>query len=259
MKSDLLAAVLVWMLAACGNSPQQVSTEDTTKVNTDTNTLSAQPPPPAKATLEFVYGIDISKYQGDEIDFISRKQDTLSFVICKATEGLTMLDPDFKNNWKTIDEKDFIRGAYHFYHCADDPVKQAAHFLSAVDSFERADFPPIVDFEETSIDAGCAPAQVQKNLLVFLKQLEQKTGRKPVIYTDNNMGSKYLNNAAFLDYPLFIADYSNSRLPALPGAWKGKQWALWQKSEHYELSSTTDDFDIFNGGPGELQVFISKH
>lgn len=260
MKLFLTSAMLACMLMACGNASQQTTIGDTTKINTDTNTLAAtqpQPPAPAKSTLPFVYGIDISKYQGDEIEFINRKQDTLTFVICKATEGLTMLDPDFKDNWANITQKGFIRGAYHFYHCGDDPVKQASYFLSAVDSFATKDFPPIVDFEEASISPGCSVAQVQKNLLIFLNQLQQKTGRKPVIYTDNNTGSRYLTNTAFLNYPLFIADYSNSSSPKLPGAWK--RWALWQKSERYMVSSTTDDFDIFNGSPGELQVFISNH
>lgn len=259
MKFHFATLLFACFFMACGSNPQQTTTQDTTTATTDTAVASIPPHQPAKLTLPFVYGIDISKYQGDEIDFISRKQDTLSFVICKATEGLTILDPDFTNNWKTIDEKGFIRGAYHFYHCGDDPVKQASHFLSAVSSFEKDDFPPIVDFEETSIDAGCAPAQVQKNLLAFLQQLEQKTGRKPVIYTDNNMGARYLSNIAFNTYPLFIADYSKANTPNLPGAWRGKQWALWQKSESYVLSSTTDDFDMFNGSPQELQVFISNH
>ena len=199
MKLHLTSAIFVCILMACGNASQQTTIADTTKVTTGTNTVNApQPQPPAKSTLGLVYGIDISKFQGDEIDFITRKQDTLTFVICKATEGLTIIDPDFKNNWTNITQKGFIRGAYHFYHCGDDPVKQAAHFLSAVDSFSRTDFPPIVDFEETSIASNCPTAQVQKNLLIFLNQLEQKTGRKPVIYTDNNIGSRYLANALFL-------------------------------------------------------------
>ena len=64
---------------------------------------------------EFVYGIDVSDFQGDEVDFLDKQKDSLSFVICKATEGITYTDPEFQNNWKTIPEKGFIRGAYHFY------------------------------------------------------------------------------------------------------------------------------------------------
>ena len=62
-----------------------------------------------------IYGIDISMYQGKEVGEIHKKNDSLGFIICKATEGITYTDPDFSYNWKNIKEKSFIRGAYHFY------------------------------------------------------------------------------------------------------------------------------------------------
>jgi lysozyme len=259
MKYLLLPAAFVCLFSC--DSPKQ----ETTTTTTDTTTTRASAPDTngaittsaIKLALPLAYGIDISKYQGDEIDFIEKKQDTLTFVICKATEGVTSIDPDFRNNWTTITKKGFTRGAYHFYHCGDEPVAQARHFLSAVDSFSRTDFPPIVDFEEASIDKNCSFSQAESNLLKFLQEIERETGRIPIIYTDNNTGGKYLNNAAFQKYPLFIADYTNSGTPRLPGAWKNKGWALWQKSERYVIHSTTDDFDIFNGSIEELRKFIS--
>lgn len=259
MKYLIILAFLIYV--SC-NSPEQPAATDADTVTTTTSNIEFSAPDTANApkySLAQAYGIDISKYQGDEIDFIDKKQDTLAFVICKATEGITMVDPDFKNNWATITKKGFTRGAYHFYHCGDDPVKQANHFLSAVDSFSSADFPPIIDFEETSIDKNCAVTQIQKNLLVFLATIKTKTGRTPIIYTDNNMGAKYLSDTAFAAYPLFIADYQNGNKPRLPGAWKNKQWAIWQKSESYVIHSTTDDFDIFNGTIHDLNRFIRSN
>lgn len=261
MRNLLIIVTAFICLLAC-NSPKQDSTSSQTDTTSVTSTAvdrnpAADTTPTIKLALPFAYGIDISKYQGEEIEFISAKQDTLTFVICKATEGLTMIDPDFTTNWSTIDQKGFIRGAYHFYHCADDPVKQATHFISTVKAFEKEDFPPIIDFEESSIDKTCDVRQIQSNLLVFLKQVESKTGRKPILYTDNNTGAKYLDNQAFLEYPLFIADYQNGNTPRLPGTWKNKGWTIWQKSESYKIHSTTDDFDIFNGGMEELNRFIN--
>lgn len=253
----LIAAL--YILPACNTQPKE---QAGTPESADTNKVSAANPvtqPPAtKNTLPFVYGIDISKYQGDEIDFIKKKGDTLTFIICKATEGVTSLDPDFKNNWKAIDEKGFTRGAYHFYHCNDDPIKQATHFVSNVGSFDAEDFPPIVDFEEASVSSSCARSSITSNLLAFLKAVEQQTGRKPLIYTDNNTGGQYLDNAAFADYALFIADYKRTGPPSLPGVWKNKQWALWQKSESYEVDAIVTDFDMFNGGPDEFKKFIMQ-
>jgi lysozyme len=252
--------ILAVIICVSCSAPKQQDTTNADTVTTTASAIGSNAPDTTntapKYTLAQAYGIDISKYQGDEIDFIDKKQDTLAFVICKATEGVTMIDPDFKNNWAVITKKGFTRGAYHFYHCGDDPIKQADHFLSAVDSFSSADFPPIIDFEETSIDKTCAVNTIQSNLLVFLKEIKKRTNRTPIIYTDNNIGGRYLENQAFSEYPLFIADYQNGNTPRLPGAWKNQKWAIWQKSESYVIHSTTDDFDIFNGTIHELNKFI---
>lgn len=256
---QLLLFISITFFCSCITEEQDEKTSSATDtivpVDTVKKVILTQRPTTAEG---FVYGIDISKYQGDEIDFLNRKQDTLTFVICKATQGLTISDPDFSNNWKTITAKGFIRGAYHFYQCADDPVKQAQFFVSAVDSFASGAFAPIIDVEEASITSGCSASQVPGNLLKFLKQVQQLTGRQPIIYTDNNTGSTYLTNAAFASYPLFIADYNKTNSPLLPGAWKSKTWHLWQKSQSYKLASTQDDFDVFNGGLQELGVFINN-
>ena len=93
-----------------------------------------------KPTKTIVYGIDISKYQGDEVDLLNKKKDSLSFIICKATEGITYTDPKFHQNWQLISAKKFIKGAYHFYRCQDDPIKQAAHYLNTIQTFNNSEF-----------------------------------------------------------------------------------------------------------------------
>jgi lysozyme len=260
MRNLLIAIAVVVLSCNSANESNTSSQADTASITI--NAVDKNPvgdsTPTIQLALPFVWGIDISQYQGDEIEFLDAKKDTLTFVICKATEGLTMIDPEFKTNWNTIDQKGFVRGAYHFYHCIDDPVKQANHFLSTVNSFEKEDFPPIIDFEEASVSNKCPVASVKANLLLFLQQVETKTGRTPIIYTDNNTGGRYLNDSVFLRYPLFIADYNNGKEPRLPVAWRNKGWALWQKSESYRIHSTTDDFDVFNGSIEEFNKFIGR-
>jgi lysozyme len=203
--------------------------------------------PETKNTDSTISGIDISHFQDDEIDYLNKKGSQLDFVICKATEGLTYTDPDFTANWKTIQQQGFVRGAYHFYHCADDPTQQANYFLSTVGTFLETDLPPIVDFEENSIDKNCSKATIQKNLLQFLTILEQKTGKKPILYTDTNIGNSEISDPAFSNYYLWIADYNPVTSPTVPSVWKTKSWTLWQKTQNYSLDSYTNDFDVFNG------------
>ncbi|MFD0963120.1 GH25 family lysozyme [Pseudofulvibacter geojedonensis] len=209
-----------------------------------------------KEKVKFVYGIDVSKYQGDEIGFLSKKSDSLSFVICKATEGITYIDPDFKHNWNMISEKKFIRGAYHFYRSNDDPKAQAKNFIQALASIEKTDLPPIIDFEEGGIDQTQSVEQVQSTLLVFINAVEKALNRKVIIYTDINTGNKYLNKSLFATYPLWIANYNNKSQPDLPIAWKKNNWILWQKTASYKIGTNLNDFDVFNGSLSDLKGFI---
>lgn len=208
---------------------------------------------------EYVYGIDISKYQGDEIDFLNKKKDSLNFIICRATEGMKGTDPDFRNNWNAIAEKKFIRGAYHFYYCFDDPIKQAHHFLSVADSILPGDLAPIIDFEEESIDKKQSPAEVQADLILCMKEIEKITGRKVILYTNLNTSTHYLYDSFFSSRALWIADYKSSVTPRMPPLWKNKKWILWQKSHTYKVDANIDDFDMFNGNINDLKNFIKMN
>jgi lysozyme len=212
---------------------------------------------PAVASL--AYGIDISRYQGDEMKFLDVKKDQLTFVICKATQGSRHIDPEFAYNWKEIEKKGFIRGAYHFYTSADDPLKQAALFLKTVSSRLGTDFPLIVDVEGGGVPSKQSKSFVQNRLITFLKEIQKQTGRKPFIYTNNSTAKEYLQNPVFASYPLWIANYNHIKQPQLPAAWNTKNWLLWQKSESYHEGSFIDDFDVFNGSADGLRAYISSH
>lgn len=205
-----------------------------------------------------IYGIDISKYQHDEIDLINKSQDSLHFIICKATEGITYTDPDFSDNWKMIKEKGFIRGAYHFYISHDDPKAQAENYLNTISNINDNDLPPIIDIEGGGIDKLQSIDQVQSTLLSFLKIIENKLNITPIIYTNVSIGNKYLNTSEFANYPLWIASYGEREEPDLPSAWTNKGWLIWQKSDDYEVTNIKNDFDVFNGSLTEFNTFIKQ-
>jgi lysozyme len=121
----------------------------------------------------YTYGIDISSHQGQEIELMDKHADSLTFVICRATDGITFVDSDFKLNWSTIHEKNFIAGAYHFFESHDDPSKQVANYLKAVGEISSTDLPPIVDFEGGGIDINQSVESVSANLLAVLNELKK--------------------------------------------------------------------------------------
>lgn len=196
------------------------------------------------------YGIDISHFQGDLLEELSVK-DSLHFVICKATGGISYLDPDFHKNWEVVKSKGLIRGAYHFYYFVDDPIKQADHFISTVGVITKGDIAPIVDVEQGGLAPSISTEQMQRDLKVFLDYVESKLGRKPIIYTDTSFADQYLTDAEFAKYKLWLAEYTKDD-PRIPVTWKTKGYFVWQKSESYALDCTTSDLDVFFGELNDL-------
>lgn len=239
-------SLIILLLISCGTSVDNHTATDTNK--TDTNKVA-----PGTAHL---YGIDISSYQGDEIDFINKKQDTLSFIICRASLGITFTDPDFANNWKMISEKGFVRGAYHFYMCNDDPTKQAEHFIAVVGTLSPNDLPPILDFEELGLAGVTDANKIQSDVLTFLNAVEAGTGRTPMINVSPDFAAIYLTDPGFSKYPLWESDYINAAQPMLPSQWKSTGWTFWQKTDSVKVDGNVNDFDLFNGDRQKLDAFI---
>lgn len=240
------------LITSCGNADETDngnSTNDSTQVE-NRDTLSEQ------LTSTFVYGIDISKYQGDEVDFFEFKNDSLTFIICKATEGITYTDPDFSQNWTNITEKGYVGGAYHFYRSNDNPDQQADHFLAAISNVSQDHLPAIVDFEGEGIIGDPSADQVEADLLSFLNTIEKSTGRVPIIYTNHYIGNKYLTSSSFAKYPLWIADYSDADEPTIPSIWENEGWAIWQRTDSYSIGGVSNDLDLFNGSLQEFKAFL---
>lgn len=247
MNRIFLFACFITLLGSC-SSPGGHAGADT--MSSDTGKTKVSPAGPSR-----LFGIDISVYQGDEMDFLTKHQDSLSFVICRATLGITVTDPDFANNWALIQQKGFIRGAYHFFECDDDPKQQAAHFLSVIGTLSPNDLPPILDFEKKGLAGVTDTALIQRNLLIFLNAVEAATGRTPMIYVSSDFATSYLTNPAFAKYPLYVADYNGENQPDVPAPWQS--WTFWQKDTTW-IDSTTDDFDVFNGNTAKMQAFIHQ-
>jgi len=198
------------------------------------------------------YGIDVSKWNGNILTDLNM-MDSISFAICKASEGIDYVDPDFASNSKFLKEKGVIWGFYHFFHTGDDPIRQAEFFLD-VTGRELNAITPIVDIEQESLPLGVqpSPTKIQVDLLLFLNHLERNVGRVPMIYTDEAFANQYLNNETFAKYPLWLAEYSNEERPAIPIPWKEKSFKVWQKSSSYSVQSKLIDLDVFFGEIEEL-------
>jgi len=195
------------------------------------------------------YGIDISRWNGKLLNH--KLPDSIYFVICKATEGITLVDRRFKRNWKKVKSLGLTRGACHFYLVNDDPIKQAEHFWKHIKDRDTSDIVPIIDVERGSIkyDQKIDAVTLQAGVLTFLNHLEKLSATTPMIYVNVDFANQYLTHQNFSKYPLWIADYTSRDTPEIPNVWKDKGYTIWQKSSSYKIGAITNDLDVYNTTP----------
>jgi lysozyme len=187
-------------------------------------------------------GLDCSVWQ-DRIKWYDI--DTIyKFIFIRASESLKM-DNNFSYNWRHCK---IPKGAYHFFNPNINGITQAKFFLSFV-KIEKGNLPPVIDVEYCSYWRRCNKYTGAKNLRLMLEYIEQKTGVKPIIYTNSNFWNKYLFNYIKFDpnnYPLWIAHYYVIK-PNIPKGWK--TWTFWQYSAKGRLNNHYTDWDLnyFNG------------
>ena len=197
-----------------------------------------------------IQGIDVSHYQGD-IDWQQLRTAIVNkcpirFVLIKATEGASVTDENFSENFYQAREHGFIRGAYHFWSNKTSPRSQAQFFISNV-PLESGDLPPILDVEHKPKDRTVE--EFQRDILTWLHVVEDHYNCKPILYTYYKFKEQYLNDSRFEDYPYWIAHYYVDKME-YTGPWK-----FWQHTDAGHLPGIEGDvdLDIYNGSFYDLE------
>lgn len=201
-----------------------------------------------------VRGIDISHYQAfidwEMLRNASMNNDPVSFVIIKATEGTSLMDDNFNENFYEAKRNDFVRGAYHFFVPGMDAKKQAKFFLRQV-HLEPGDLPPVLDVEKAG---SLSATQLKHDVKTWLDVVEAKYHVKPILYTGYKFKMEYLNDSIFQQYPYWIAHYYVDKLE-----YKG-DWVMWQHTDCGRVSGIRGQVDcnIFNGTQEDLKSLTIK-
>jgi lysozyme len=169
------------------------------------------------------WGIDVSHYQGT-VDWASVRGAGATFAFIKASEGATVADPQFANNWSSIAVAGLLRGAYHFGHPGTDPETQAVHFRSVVGALGPDDLPPVLDIETSD---GHPASAVVAWVLAFLDKADTLFGRTLMIYTGGfwrfGLGDPVVSTLS--QRALWVASYRPDA-PLMPAGWQA--WTFWQ-------------------------------
>lgn len=197
-----------------------------------------------------IRGIDISHYQGDvdwdQLQNAMIEKCPIRFIVMKATEGSSKIDPSFKYNFKQALEYGYIRGAYHFWSNRSSARQQAYFFLNNV-PLESGDLPPVLDVEHKPKDKSVE--DFQQDILTWLHIVEDKYHVKPIIYTYYKFKKQYLDTPVFDDYPYWIAHYYVDKIE-----YQG-EWKFWQHTDAGKLPGIKGyvDFNIYNGSFYDLK------
>ncbi len=221
----------------------------------------------------YVLGTDISHWAGNA-NFNTMYDAGAKYCVVKASDanrdtGWQWEDVRFDENArKMFAHGRILAGCYHWLQASLDPKVAADFYLERYNRF-NFHFPPVLDFEETSVFSKGLANHYIWCAEVWLDHVYKQTGRKPIIYTANWYTRQF--NQSKLSwmraYPLWAASYpfvwtSLSR-PVMPGnIWD--DWTFWQYSadkngrgREFGVASSSIDLNWFKGSYSDLLTFLN--
>lgn len=197
-----------------------------------------------------ICGIDVSNHNG-EIDFEKVAKDTISFVIIKASEGVTYKDPRFNTNYRNARGAGLKVGAYHFFRKKKDGKLQADNFMRAVRG-KAMDLPYVIDVEDWGDDLLVPEKEAIANLQNMITRLEQY-GVKIMIYTNKDGHKKYIK-ANFSHLHLWLCTFTE------PTKITAYNWHIQQYSHWGQVAGIEGDVDlnIFNGTQAQWEAWLNE-
>lgn len=194
-----------------------------------------------------LYGIDISVHQGEidwdnlslNYDHVTRRitrdgkaSQRISFIIAKATEGVTIKDKMYNDNMKNIRKGGYIAGAYHYYSTLSNAKAQAEAFIKTA-QLQKGDLAPIIDVESMG---KMTPEKLRKSVLEFISILEKHYKCTPIIYTSANFRLDNLSTEDFDRFTFWIGHY---------GVDKPKvDCSFWQFTEKAQINGISGKVDV---------------
>lgn len=166
---------------------------------------------PAEDIREYVYGIDVSKYQGT-IDWKQVAASGVKFALLRvgsSTNSGPYVDPTFEANYKGCRDNGIAVGAYLYTYATSEADQNAelAVFLPALTG-KTFEYPVFVDVEDKSL-TGIGKAALTQLVKRYMDIIDQK-GFVPGWYSYTNYINSYLCPEVLADYPLWVADYRSS-------------------------------------------------
>ncbi|MCF0220359.1 MAG: hypothetical protein HUK14_11310 [Muribaculaceae bacterium] len=196
-----------------------------------------------------VRGADISAHNGI-VDFEALRNDSLDFVILKATEGATFKDKNFVNNYRRARRAGLKVGAYHFFRFDTPGRLQALNLLHSVRD-HQPDLPLVIDIEEANNPKYIDTDTVLARLATMVKTLKDNNHRV-VIYTNKKGIARFFPNGLTDSTMLWISTFTEPHLA------DRYPWHLWQFTHRGSANGVSGavDLNTFNGTREEFALWL---
>jgi len=178
-------------------------------------------------------GIDVAKYQG-AVDWNTVKASGINFVMMKATEGVDYIDPYFTTNASGAAAAGLNTGAYHYLR-AGDVQEQARQCIAALRPYHWT-YPIAVDVEDADL-MPYGKAGITTMVIQFCEAIKA-AGYTPMIYSNPNWCTNYLDMSRLSSYNLWLANYGVD-YPSY-----SKPFTMWQYSSSGSVPGIIGNVDM---------------
>jgi lysozyme len=196
---------------------------------------------------ENVWGIDVSHHQND-INWQLLAEKRPDFMFIKASEGTTLQDSKYNENYTQARKLGIHVGSYHFFSYKATGKEQAKNFLSVAQQ-KDSDLLPVLDAE--FIRRMPKKEKVTIELANFINTIYEKLGHYPIVYCDYRYYNLYLKEKLSDKCKLWIVNYKEK---------PSGDWAFWQMTNRLKLDGIRGcvDFNMFNGPISNLKDMLYR-
>ena len=182
-------------------------------------------------------GIDVSRWQRDNVDWEQMRARGISFAFIRASHGLKA-DEYYPINCIRAREAGILRGAYHYLYPDWGPRDQARVFAHVMGDVELGG---ALDVEQNYI--------TERHVRAFLDEFYLISGKRPIIYTSESKWYLLVGRSKTWaeQYPLWVAHWDVEN-PTLPEPWD--HWEFHQYSDSAGLL----DLNRYNGSEQMLRA-----
>jgi GH25 family lysozyme M1 (1,4-beta-N-acetylmuramidase) len=218
-------------------------------------------------------GIDVSRFQG-AIVWPSVAGAGVRFAFVQASRGSGAdctvkplqcgADPYFATNRAAAETAGIRVGAYHRAFASGgtiadaraDALAESDVFLASVGTLQAGELIPVLDVETPF--TGMTSTTLRTWIRVFVKRVNKRLGRKPMIYTNGTSWAATGNTKEFAKakYPLWIAEWGVSS-PGVPAFnWGGRGYSVWQFTSSGSVAGISGNVDMDRLGTGLAKITV---